>query len=131
MFRMIATGAFVVGLTMVGAPAFAQQVPPDNTRTNKTDRDSAKPTADQQQNNKTDLSITQSIRRSIVADKTLSSYAHNVKIVALHGEVTLRGPVRTDEEKKVVEGKAAEVVGADHVKSEVLIAPAKQSKPQS
>ena len=61
-------------------------------------------------------------------DKTLSTYAHNVKVIAQDGQVTLKGPVRTEEEKKTVEAKATEVAGAGHVTNQISIAPAKSSK---
>jgi len=98
---------------------------PDNTGTNARDRDRNHPTADQQKNNQGDLKITQDIRRSIVKDKSLSTYAHNVKIITQNGNVTLRGTVRSEEEKAAVEAKANEVVGEGHVKSEIGIAPKK------
>jgi hyperosmotically inducible periplasmic protein len=67
------------------------------------------------------VTITRDIRRAIVSDKQLSTYAHNVKIVTQHGQVTLKGPVRSDDEKRAVEAKAAEIAGAGHVKSEVSV----------
>jgi osmotically-inducible protein OsmY len=48
-------------------------------------------------------------------DKALSSYAHNVKVIAQGGQVTLKGPVRSDDEKRAVEAQATEVAGAGHV----------------
>jgi len=59
-------------------------------------------------------------------DKTLSTYAHNVKIVAQDGQVTLKGPVRTENEKKTIEAKAVEVAGAGHVDNQMSIAPEKK-----
>jgi len=96
------------------------QPAPDNTKTNKTD--SAKTTADQQKQNKTDLETTRQIRQLLTKDKQLSTYAKNVKIVTQNGSVTLSGPVRTDEEKKSVEKAATDVAGAGHVKSDLQIA---------
>ena len=58
-------------------------------------------------------------------DKTLSTYAHNVKVIAQDGQVTLKGPVRTEDEKKTVEAKATEVAGAGHVTNQISIAPSK------
>ena len=58
-----------------------------------------------------------------MADKSLSSYAHNVKVITTNGSVTLKGPVRTDEEKSAIEAKATEVAGAGNVTSELTIAP--------
>ena len=97
--------------------------PADNTKVNERDRATSEPTADQQKNNRSDLETTRLIRRALVRDKGLSMYAHNVKIIAQNGTVTLKGPVRSEEEKKNVEQKAADVAGATNVKSELAIAP--------
>ena len=121
--------ACVLGL---GLSAFAQvtkpQTPPDNTKTNQRDKDQSKPTAGQQKENKSDLEITRQIRRLLTQDKSLSTYAKNIKVITQHGNVTLRGPVRSAEDKAAVEAKANEVAGADHVKSELQIAPPKDGK---
>jgi hyperosmotically inducible protein len=93
----------------------------DNTGVNKRDRKESEPTADQQKNDKTDLDLTAQIRRSIVKDKDLSTNAHNVKIIAQDGKVTLKGPVASSSEKKVVEQKASAVAGAANVTSEIEI----------
>ena len=85
----------------------ASQTAPDNSARNK----DHSTTADQQSANKSDRDITRDIRRSITSDKSLSTYAHNVKIITQNGAVTLKGPVRSDEEKQTVATKAAEVVG--------------------
>jgi osmotically-inducible protein OsmY len=108
----------------------AQQTRPDNTGVNKRDRDSGRQTADQQTNNSADLKLAQQIRRAIVADKSLSSYARNVKVIAANGKVTLRGPVRSDAEKQTIQSRAEEVAGAANVVNELTIAPASPSKPK-
>ena len=80
-------------------------------------------TAQQQKENTTDRELTRQIRKALVADKSLSTYAHNIKVIAQNGTVTLKGPVKTDEEKKAIEAKAAEVAGgADKIKSEIEVA---------
>jgi hyperosmotically inducible periplasmic protein len=101
----------------------AQQPAPDNTKVNQRDRNKAEPTADQQKENQPDREIARKIRRSLVQDKALSTYAHNVKIIAQDGMVTLKGPVRSDEEKTTVEAKAAEIAGADKVTSQLEVKP--------
>src|SRR5580698_976172 len=73
-----------------------QQPAPDNTKTNK---DQAPPTADQQKMNPSDRAITQKIRKAIHDDQSLSTYAHNIKVITQDGKVTLRGPVRSEDEK--------------------------------
>jgi hyperosmotically inducible periplasmic protein len=101
----------------------AQQPAPDNTKVNQRDRNKAEPTADQQKENQPDREIARKIRRSLVEDKNLSTYAHNVKIIAQDGMVTLKGPVRSNEEKTAVEAKAAEIAGADKVTSQLEVKP--------
>jgi len=117
--------AAAVQVAILGA-----QAKPDNTATNKGDANKGVAPADQQKNNQTDLETTRQIRRAIVADKNLSTYAHNVKIITQNGHVTLRGPVRTEAEKNVVQEKAAAVAGATNVTSTLSIAPAKSSTPK-
>jgi hyperosmotically inducible protein len=96
-------------------------VTPDNTKVNKRDRQKTEPTADQAKNGKSDREIMQDIRRAVVGDKSLSTYAHNVKIIAQHGKVTLKGPVHTADEKTTIEAKAAEVAGEANVKSQITV----------
>jgi len=103
-------------------PSTQQASPaPDNTKVNERDRSQNEPTADQQKDNRSDRDITQQIRQSIMKDKSLSAYAHNVKIVTQNGQVTLKGPVRSDDEKKAIEAKAAEIAGDGKVTSELNI----------
>jgi hyperosmotically inducible periplasmic protein len=100
------------------------QTPADNTKVNTRDRVKGAATADQQKDNATDRDLTQKIRRALMQDKALSTYAHNVKVIAQGGQVTLKGPVRSEEERKVVESKAIEVAGAGHVTNQISVAPA-------
>jgi hyperosmotically inducible protein len=103
----------------------AQQsaAPADNTTVNQRDGNPNEPTADQQKNNLSDRDITKQIRQAIVKDKSLSTYAHNVKVITQNGQVTLKGPVRSDEEKRAIEAKATEIVGENKVTSELDIKP--------
>jgi hyperosmotically inducible protein len=122
-------GAMAFGLLLGGgvSTAFAQDQPPasDNTKVNKRDRSKAEPTADRAKDNVNDREIMQKIRKSIMDDKSLSTYAHNVKIISEHGKVTLKGPVRSEEEKKTIAEKATEVAGAGNVTDELTIKPGK------
>ena len=119
----------IVVVSVLIAPASAlAQTPADNTKVNTRDRTKGAVTADQQKENASDRELTRKIRRALMQDKTLSSYAHNVKIVAQGGLVTLKGPVRTEDEKWTVETKAAEVAGAGHVTNQMSVVPAKSVK---
>jgi hyperosmotically inducible periplasmic protein len=46
-----------------------------------------------------------------------------VKVITQNGQVTLKGPVRSGEEKRAVEAKAAEVAGEGKVTSELTVKP--------
>jgi osmotically-inducible protein OsmY len=116
-------GILTTGLCV---PAVSQDSPrPDNTKVNKQDKAAGAVTADQQKNNVTDRQLTQQIRKAVSADKSLSTYAHNVKIVSQDGVVTLKGPVRSEDEKKTVVAKAEEVAGAGKVTDQLSVAPSK------
>lgn len=135
--RIFMFGILLLGgssLVIIGIPAYDDQTTqaqdpaskPDNTKVNKRDRDRDKPTAGQQKENRSDRETARRVRRAIVKDKSLSSYAHNVKVIVRDGAVTLRGPVRSEQEKEAVEAKAAEVVGKEKVKNEIEVAPKKK-----
>lgn len=125
--RLISLGA---GLTVVGLSGSAltvlsatrQQDPQsDNTKTNKQDSSKGAVTADQQKENVADREMARKIRQAIVQDKSLSTYAHNVKVIVRDGKVTLKGPVRSEDEKTSIGAKAADVAGADKVQNELTI----------
>ena len=118
--------ASVVFLVNIPGACLAQ--PADNTKINQRDRSQKELTADQQGETKQDREITQKIRRAIVNDKSLSTYANNVKIITVGGMVTLKGPVRSEEEKRAIEEKAAQIAGNDKIKSEIDIVPKKTPK---
>jgi osmotically-inducible protein OsmY len=94
----------------------------DNTKVNKRDQNPGAVTADQQKMNAADQELTRNIRKAIVADKSLSTYAHNIKIVTQDGMVTLKGPVKSEDEKKTVMAKAVEVAhSADKVTDQISV----------
>jgi hyperosmotically inducible periplasmic protein len=122
--EVAATLALVATLRI--ATALAQTAPaPDNTKSNAAPVNSSMnaSVADGQKNLASDLKITQQIRKSVIADKSLSADAHNVKIVSVNGAVTLNGVVRSAHEKSVVEMKAKTVAGTDKVTSDLTVAP--------
>ena len=127
LYRTTVRSLLCTGL-LLGSGAFAlaqepatQTTAPDNTKVNERDRNQNEPTADQQKDNRSDRDITQQIRQSIMQDKSLSTYAHNVKIITQGGQVTLKGPVRSEDEKRAIETKATEVAGEHKVTSELNI----------
>ena len=112
----------VASLLILGASLPGQDAPKtDNTKTNQRDRSKTQPTADQGKNGTSDLDLMKNIRRAVVGDKSLSTYAHNVKIIAQNGKVTLKGPVHTEEEKKSIEAKATEAAGSGNVTNMITV----------
>jgi osmotically-inducible protein OsmY len=120
----------ILALIVLGGIAIAQQdnsqqVPADNTKVNQRDRNQSEATADQQKGNSTDRELARQIRRAVVNDKSLSTDAHSVKIIAQNGSVTLKGAVKSDEEKQAIESKATELAGAGKVTNELPVGPSK------
>lgn len=109
------------GAALAGAQNSNQSTAPDNTKINQRDRNSAEPTADQQKMNPGDRETTDQIRRALVKDKSISTYGHNVKVITQNGMVTLKGPVRSEEEKQSIEAKAKEIAGPDKVTDELEV----------
>jgi hyperosmotically inducible protein len=99
-----------------------QQPAPDNSKVNQNQNPS---TADQQKMNPADRDLTKKIRMALHDDKSLSMYAHNIKIISQDGKVTLRGPVRSDDEKAAIGAKAVAVAGDGNVTNHLHVAPPK------
>jgi hyperosmotically inducible protein len=95
----------------------------DNSKINQQDRNAAEPTADQQKENSSDRELTKEIRKSLIGDKSLSTYAHNIKVIAENGKVTLKGPVRSENEKAAVLSKATQVAGKSNINDEITVVP--------
>ena len=123
---LLPLGALVFCVSLMAMPMLRyqdnQQTAPDNTKNNK---DQTNPTADQQKMNPSDRAITQKIRKAVIEDKSLSTYAHNIKIITQDGKVTLRGPVRSEDEKRNLQAKAVAVAGKENVTNQLEVAPSK------
>jgi osmotically-inducible protein OsmY len=124
--QIAALGLGIAGFSVTGISALArqsdQQTQPDDTRNNKGDNGKNGTTADQQQNNPADRELVKKIRKSIASDSSLSTYAHNIKVIVRDGMVTLKGPVHTEDEKNAIGAKAAEAAGGnDKVQNELTV----------
>lgn len=117
---------FLSASLVAGTVQQDQQPAPDNSKTNQGDGSKGAVTAEQQKMDPTDRNITKQIRSAIYKDKSLSTYAHNIKVITQDGKVTLKGPVRSEDEKAGIEAKAAAVVGAENVTNQLEVAPANQ-----
>lgn len=125
---LLAAGASLLFAgSLLAGPVQQDQAPaPDNSKMNQGDASKDAMTAQQQKVNPADRQTTRQIRSSLIKDKALSTYAHNIKIITRDGHVTLKGPVRSEDEKATIAAKAEAIAGAGNVKDELTIAPAKQ-----
>ncbi len=91
----------------------------DNSSMNVRDGAAGTQTPQKQSNSVVDRKLLAAVRRTVVKDKTLSTTAHNVKIMVAGGVVTLRGPVKSDEEKAKIESLAKQIEGVSSVNNEL------------
>ena len=96
-------------------------VAPDNSAVNVRDRNPNAMTAGEQSSAKSDVELTRAIRQAIVKDDSLSMLAHNVKIVAANGAVTLRGPVNSEQERVAIASKAQAIAGPNKVENQLEV----------
>jgi sporulation protein YlmC with PRC-barrel domain len=94
---------------------------PDNTARNVRDRNSSTLTPLDQGNNKADLDTTAQIRKEIIAGKDMSVSAKNVKIITIDGHVTLRGPVNSAEEKRLIGEIADRIAHSENVDNQLEV----------
>jgi osmotically-inducible protein OsmY len=112
--------AVLAGLLVTGAipvPLCVAQAA-DNSVQNK----GRSVTAEDAGTSKSDRLTTAQIRKVLMADKDLSVYAHNVKIVVQDGNVTLKGVVKSEEERQQVLGDAHSIAPAEKIGDELTIA---------
>jgi osmotically-inducible protein OsmY len=118
--RVVCSFAFC-GAFLLPVRVEAQNRAPDNTSVNKQDRNANAPTADHAKNNTSDQDMMKNIRHDVVSDKSLSTYGHNVKIIASHGKVTLKGPVHSEEERQAIKEHARRYAGDGNIDDHMTV----------
>jgi len=111
----------LAGMVAVSPVVAGQQVDADNTGKNVRDRSGHTLTPTDQGGSAADRALTANIRKAIVDDDNLSTNAQNVKIVTRDGAVTLRGPVKSEDEKRAVAAKAQQIAGVKRVDNQLEI----------
>jgi hyperosmotically inducible protein len=111
----------LLGLGTVTMAQDAKPAAPDNSAVNVRDRDPNAMTAGEQSSAKSDVELTREIRQAVVKDDSLSTLAHNVKIIADNGAVTLRGPVNSEQEKVAIASKAQAIAGPNKVDNQLEV----------
>ena len=117
--------ASILALCMTAVAADETKAEADNTKKNERDRSGETKTPGDQSNSPDDLKITTAIRRALMKEEALSMTAKNVKIITADGKVTLRGPVKTAEEKAQIDKLAKSAAGAAKVDNQLEIKAAK------
>ena len=102
-------------------PTPPAQTAPDNTGRNVRDRSGATMTPGDQSESQADRTLTQQIRKAVMADKSLSTMAKNIKIITANGVVTLRGPVKSAQEKESIEAKAQQLAGMNTIDNQLEV----------
>jgi hyperosmotically inducible periplasmic protein len=115
--------ATIASLAIAAFALANAQTAADNTRQNSSDPINKAATADMQKNDQEDLALTRQIRASVMADKSLSTYAHNIKIVSINGNVTLNGVVRSQKERDAIEVKTKTIANNGSIINNLKIAP--------
>src|SRR5438874_9742921 len=103
MKRTLLALACLSALSLAAFAADDEKAKPDNTATNERDRSGETQTSGDQSNSSSDFKITQAIRQALMKDGELSTTAKNIKIITANGQVTLRGPVKTAQEKSKID----------------------------
>jgi len=97
------------------------QTAPDNTGRNVRDRGGDTLTPGDQSESQADRTLTQQIRKAVVADYSLSTTAKNIKIITNNGVVTLRGPVKDSHEREKIEAKAQQFAGTNKIDNQLEV----------
>jgi len=97
------------------------QTAPDNTARNVRDRGGNTLTPGDQSESQADRTLTQQIRKAVVADDSLSTTAKNIKIITNNGVVTLRGPVNDSHEREKIAAKAQQFAGTNKIDNQLEV----------
>jgi len=103
----------------LAALAGNEKTKPDNTAVNQRDRSGETKTSGDQSNSPADLKSTQAIRQALMKDGELSTTAKNIKVITANGHVTLRGPVKTAQEKAKIGQLAKSAAGGAQIDNQL------------
>jgi hyperosmotically inducible periplasmic protein len=106
-------------LSLAALAADDEKSKPDNTATNERDRSGETKTSGDQLNSSADLKTTQAIRQALMKDDELSMTAKNIKVITANGHVTLRGPVKTAQEKTKIDQLAKSAAGGAQIDNQL------------
>lgn len=110
----------VIGLAIASCNNPNEPKKADNTARNaQADR---YPTSGNQSEADVDIQTTKRIRKALMDDDTLSTNAKNIKVITeKNGNVFLRGPVESDQEKKQIESIVRDVEGVRNINNKLEV----------
>jgi hyperosmotically inducible periplasmic protein len=121
MKRTLLALACLSAFSVAALAADNEKAKPDNTATNERDRAGETKTSGDQSNSSADLKITQAIRQALMKDRELSTTAKNIKVITANGQVTLRGPVKTAQEKAKIDEIAKSAAGGAQIDDQLEV----------
>ena len=121
MKRTLLALTYLTAFTLAAFAADDKKVNPDNTGKNERDRSGETQTSGDQSNSSTDLKTTQAIRQALMKDSELSMTAKNIKVITANGHVTLRGPVKTAQEKAKIDQLAKSAAGGAQIEDQLEV----------
>ena len=121
MKRTILALAFLSAVSLAALAADNEKTKPDNTAINERDRSSDTQTSGDQSNSPADLKITQAIRQALMKNGELSTTSKNIKVITSNGQVTLRGPVKTAQEKAKIDQLAKSAAGGAQIEDQLEV----------
>jgi len=121
MKRNLLAIAYLSAFTLAALAADDKKTEPDNTAINERDRSGDTKTSGDQSNSSADLKITQAIRQALMKEPSLSTTAKNIKVITADGHVTLRGPVKTTQEKAKIDQLARSAAGGAQIDDQLEV----------
>jgi hyperosmotically inducible periplasmic protein len=122
MKKMISLLALVlIPIASVAATNSATSKADNSARNEKDAKSNTLTPVDQMRGNKSDVEYTRQIRKLIVNDPSLSTMAHNIKIITLNGVATLRGPVESFVEREKIAALAKQVVSDGQLRNQIEV----------
>ena len=101
-----------------------RSVAPPPPATSPTAPEGETPTSELPTMSDSDHALAQRVEQALREDTTLATAAHHIQVHVSEGQVTLRGSVSSQQEKRDLESKAQQVTGVTQVNNQLTIASA-------
>jgi hyperosmotically inducible protein len=113
--------AAAVSLSTFAAHAAEKSAQVDNSGINERDRGGNTLTPEAQSQSKSDIELAARVRRAVIGQDGVSMDGKNIKIIAMHNAVTLRGPVKDAAERAEIEKTVRAAAGSASIDNQLEI----------